>query len=450
MLSAAPVAAIKSSNQLTPVSRFWIAVAIVTLGHAVRIERGEFAGSAIALVGVALVALIASCQRWSVPIPERATEVLLGVSLAYELVWATYNPPAVVLRLQASEFRPYIIGAQLLCLSAAVTWFVARRWFFPVLLVGHTVIAIWTIRHSSIVIDVLGFQRDSAAALLRGQDPFAITFRDPYPGTYSAQVYGAGVSTEGRLLFGYPYLPLSLLLVVPAYLLGEVRIAHVAAVLTAAILIHWCARDTTGKLAAAVLLFTPWVFHLEESAWVEVFGVLLFAWATFWPGALNLGLFLAFKQYAVLAVPALWRNRLMGWALVVAAGITAPFALWDMSAFLHSAVSLQFRQPWRTDALSFTVLLNNLGMPRLPWLGFFTAGIAGVYVAWRRDTAPAAIARNVALIYLAFFALSKQAFYNYYFLVLGILCCAMAASGWERRAALIPMPSTNETRQERS
>jgi hypothetical protein len=107
--------------------------------------------------------------------------------------------------------------------------------------------------------------------------------------------------------------------------------------------------------------------------------------------------------------------------------------LWDWNAFLHSAVWLQFRQPWRDDALSFAVLLDRLDMPKMPWLGFAASGVALLVVMWRRNCDIGVFARDVGLVLFAFFALNKQTFYNYYFLVLGALCCALAVSGRDRQ-----------------
>jgi hypothetical protein len=178
------------------------------------------------------------------------------------------------------------------------------------------------------------------------------------------------------------------------------------------------------------------VFHIEEIGWTEPFLVLMFAITVILSvhgsisTALALGLFFALKQYTFFVIPIAVRSlgtRAVGAALMIAAAVTLPLVMWDWNAFLHSAVWLQFRQPWRADALSFAVLLNYLGMPRMPWLGFAAAGLALLAVMLRRNGHPAVFARDVAFVLFAFFAFNKQAFYNYYFLVLGALCCALAA-----------------------
>ena len=50
----------------------------------------------------------------------------------------------------------------------------------------------------------------------QGVDPYAITFPDIYQGR---AYYGSGLSVDGRLQFGFPYFPLSLLLSMPGQIL---------------------------------------------------------------------------------------------------------------------------------------------------------------------------------------------------------------------------------------
>ena len=105
------------------------------------------------------------------------------------------------------------------------------------------------------------------------ENPYAIDFPDPYAAK-NLPFYGKGLAVGGRLMFGYPYLPVLLLLVIPAYLAGDIRYAHIAAILIAAVLMHRIATDTIGRLAATLFLFTPWIFKLEELGWTDAFTVL--------------------------------------------------------------------------------------------------------------------------------------------------------------------------------
>src|SRR5207248_8919226 len=112
----------------------------------------------------------------------------------------------------------------------------------------------------------------------------------------------------GRLNFGYPYPPLSLLLIVPAYQLGDLRYAQLAAMALAGAFIALARPGRTAFAAAALLLFTPRGFFVLEAGWTEPFAVLFLAVTVFAacrsPRQLPvpLGLFLASKQYLVLAL----------------------------------------------------------------------------------------------------------------------------------------------------
>jgi hypothetical protein len=358
-------------------------------------------------------------------------------TLAVGLTLLIFRPLAFGLNVNYEEFKYYMFGATLLPLAAMLGWVIQplRKFWFPALVVAHLVIGTWVIRKTTPEIDVIVFQRDSAAALLNGRNPYAITFADPYT-KRNYGYYGDGLAKDGRLLFGFPYLPVSLLWVLPGYLVGDIRFAHLLAVVLSAIIMHRMADDDTGKLAAAAFLFTPLVFHFESMGWTEAIGVLLtvssvYVWmrkpaASWW----LLGLLFAWKQYSALLAPVAWRAmgaRTTLLAALLACVVASPFLIWDSTSFLHAVAELQFRQPWRNDALSFSILLHDLGFPKLPWLGFLTAGVAVVFVRSRPTKGEFEYLRNCALILLLFFAFSKQAFYNYYFLVIGVLSCALAA-----------------------
>ena len=62
-------------------------------------------------------------------------------------------------------------------------------------------------------------------------------------------------------------------------------------------------------------------------------------------------------------------------------------------------------------------------------IAFVAGALASALAVWRLPSTPAGFAAAVALTYLAFFAFNKQAFSNYYFFVIGAMCCAVAASG---------------------
>ena len=190
----------------------------------------------------------------------------------------------------------------------------------------HLALGVWTIRLQaapSPPIDVFVFQHDAVAALLAGVDPYAITFANPYR---TAVYYGPGLVVDGRLMFGFPYPPLSLVLsTLGQWVGGDVRYAQLGATTLAAVFLATMRRGPVGALAAGLYLFTPRALFVLQQSWTEPF-VVLFLVATVWCGVRHpraapyvLGLFLAIKQYAPLALPL---ALLLGRPPMTVAGLT--------------------------------------------------------------------------------------------------------------------------------
>ena len=83
--------------------------------------------------------------------------------------------------------------------------------------------------------------------------------------------------------------------------------------------------------------------------------------------------------------------------------------------------------------------LRATGQTPVVWLAFILAPLTIALGIWRAPRTPAGFALAVALTLLVFFAFSKQAFVNYYYVVLGALCCALAAAGPEPAAPAAPL-----------
>jgi hypothetical protein len=494
--------AVPRTGWFTPAA---LACAAIALGLALQINFGQYHPAArpwlaAAVLACAAAVVLPNFGRLTI-LNWRPDQLVLAVGLAVQFALLYSRDPAATLHLDApDDLAPFKAGIALAAALTAVgcSGTRAARFAVPMLLLTHLALGLWVIRSTPMPrVDVQVFQRDAAAALLAGTNPYAITFPDIYGG--KLPVYGPGVAEDGRLNFGYPYLPLSLLLAVPGHLLGDFRYASLLALTLSGGLIAYARpaareKDTSGPAgdkpprrqrrdpnllvpalpgtqssvwaatarsvaAAALLLFTPRGFFVVEAGWTEPFAILFLAatvfvagrkgmrWAALLPVAL--GLLLACKQYVVLlaplvlllpaglpaSLPGVRRMNargamLLALGLLVAAAVSLPLALWDVDAFLHSAVTLQFRQPFRADALSYLVpyaASHGGGLPPV-WTSFAFAGAAALLALWRCPRTPAGFAAGVAILFLAFFATSKQAFCNYYALVLAALCCALAAT----------------------
>ena len=338
-----------------------------------------------------------------------------------------------------------MLAAALICVGvfSRAPWL--KHAAIAVLLVSHFLLGVWVIREvPNPTIDVHLFHKESLDALLRGVNPYTISVLNIYGHTH---YYGEGIVTNGRVQIGFPYPPLSLFLSLPGHLLGgDHRYSHLAAMTLAAALMAYARPGLLGAFAAGIFLFTPRVFFVLEQGWTEPYVVLLLSFTIFCacraPKLLPyaLGLLFAIKQYMLFAVPLVflltpapfrWKDvfSLLSKAALVAALVTLPLALLNLRVFLDDVVVVQFRQPFRTDALSFLAWLALEMKIKLPEWTAFAALVPATMLALRRAArTPAGFAAAAAFVYLTFFALNKQAFCNYYFFVVGALCVAVAAA----------------------
>ena len=289
--------------------------------------------------------------------------------------------------------------------------------------------------------DVYFFNQLGAEALLAGRNPYELEFPNIYG--QGTPLYAPEVQEGDHVTFGFPYPPLSLFMALPGYAVGDYRYAAVVAVALTALLAYAGQAGRVSAAVAVLLLVSPLAQRLLHYGWTETFVGLTFSAtavsATRWPRALPwlLGLVVAVKQYMapviVLAAVLLRGSRGVGWRKLVVlpvlvAGLTVlPFLLWAPGDFLFSVVFLQGLQPFRIDAASIPGLVARLGGPQLPaWIGFAAGGAAGALALWRAPRTPAGFSIAAGFAFLAFFLLSKQAFMNYYYLVLVLLACGIA------------------------
>jgi hypothetical protein len=444
---------------------FALAISAVALGHALQVSRGTLHPRAVFWLSAALIAcglgiaappvlqpLIRGIERRA----DKTVLCILGGGLALHFSQLFRAPAGDYLwpaHLDAA--LPFLAGLVVAAALVVALW--ARpslwRWWFAALLLTHFLLGVWIIESlPRPFIDVYIFQRDSSKALLHGVNPYALTFPDIYEG--KLPYYGKGIAAHGRLMFGFPYPPLSLYLALPGHVFGgDYRYSQLVAITLAALLMACARPGRLSALAASLYLFTPTGFFVLRRGWTEPFVVLLLAAVVFCacrkPKALPVafGLLLAVKQYLVFALPLAfllvsgpfrWHDlwRLWRRAGLVALAISLPLMVWNPRAFLWDVAALQLYQPFRLDALSYLAWIARGEGPRLPTgLAFIAATAALALALWRAARTPAGFAAAAALVYFAFFAFNKQAFCNYYFFVIGALCCTIAATQpWEDMA----------------
>jgi len=451
---------------VSPLHLACLAFGAIVLGHALQIRNGFYDPVALTWTLLAAVLVLAGVGR--IPGPRLSEPVVAGVLtagvLTNLLVLATMPIGLYLPRPEPARHPEFLAGIAVATLCTLLIAFDApraRRVWLPALLLTYGALGVWLIHASPRpLIDVITVFREALAALGRLESPYSITF----PNIYATEAwYDAGLVVDGRVQFGFPYPPLSLLMAVPAYALGgDVRYADLGALLTGAAAIGYSARGRIAALAAAGLLFTPRTFFVLEQGWTES---LVICWvgltvlaatrALAAPRgsvharrltAIALGLLVAVKQHLALALLlARWLRRsdeeapttgsIVLLACGVAAAVTMPFVLWDPAGTWLSIVVLQVREPFRVDSLS---VLSHLAIhgwqptPALLLAGPIAAICAGLGLTWwRLPRTPAGFCFGLATTFLLLFLFSKKAFCNYYFLVIALLMAGVASASTE-------------------
>ena len=171
------------------------------------------------------------------------------------------------------------------------------------------------------------------------------------------------------------------------------------------------------------------------------------------------GLLLATKQHLILGVPAAFLLvsppfrrekflRALAKAVLLAALVTAPFFLWDAAAFIKSLVLFQIDLPFRPDALSYTALFARVGIWLPSWIGFVaTIPVTALFLK-RAPRTPSGFSMATALMFFSLFVLSQRAWCNYYFFVIGAMCCAIAVSAPENAASYQSLRGSPQSNQD--
>jgi len=428
-----------------------LALSAIALGRALQISSGFYRPRALIWLTGALVLCIAGtiAERTSAGL-SRQTRTFVGAIVACGIVWQvqqllTAQPGLYLSRSGLPLFRAaVVVQTAIVAVGLARIPFVKRVWF-PALLAVSVGIGVWMIKASPHpYIDVVQVYREAIDALVHHRDPYQISFENIYDAQDAARFYNPAALIGNRIAIAYPYPPASLFAVVPGQvLLGDYRYAELLLLVAGAALIGYCRRSMMARLAAALLLTTPRIWFVIEQGWAEPVAVFLLALTTFLLirhqvlAGLAGGLFVVTKQYlgftglAVLRFvfmrPRQWTWTAFG-LVVTACAATLPLALWHPHAFMQNVVWLQTLEPFRSDSLSYLswAARNGIGRGSFVW-AVVAASAASVFSVLATRNTPAGFATSVALTTFMMFAFGSKAFCNYYFFVLGALCCAIAA-----------------------
>ncbi len=399
--------------------------------------------TALLLFGIGTFAPLSKVARFG----SRALSPIAIAGLAGQLGWAMSEMPmlakqAPVPMLTDGSYGWAACGA---CAVAAIAFDARRaRTWLVVAAVLSAFMCISIVRFNPApYLDVHLFHLQAFDALRAGQSPYGRTIPNLYPG---ANFYGLDVLTpdQSRVLIGYPYPPLQLMLSFVTHLLaGNYRFLHALAIPLSALLMVWARPGRAATAAAALMLLLPCAFHLLTGAWTEPVLALLFSLTLFAslraPRLLPyaLGLFFADKQYALLLAPLaffllprpLSAREIVRTALIAGAvglAVSLPLALGNLQGFIDDVLLFQVRQPFRPDSINLSAAIFAHTAQMLSSSVSFIALALGLGLSvWRAPRTPLGFCAAAALSLGLFFFFAKQAFENY---LMFVSCCALWAA----------------------
>jgi hypothetical protein len=323
----------------------------------------------------------------------------------------------------------------------------------------------------ALVIALVGYL-SAALLLLRGDPAPAIDVWYSLQGAADALGEGRTIYREvwagpPGVMAAFTYLPWTALLLAPArWLVGDVRAGLAAATVVAALAVRAAPVGRGDRRVAAgwaaVLLLLPGTSTQVEQAWTEplllaclgLAAVALlrnrFGWAM-----VAIAVSLACKQHVAVLLPLLaaWpRFGLRRTALTAAGAALAvmPWFLADPRAMVEDTVAVLVRFPPMRFADSLYILaINEFGWTPPFWATGAVVALTLLVAGWwvhRRDPDPGEFVLWAALVLLVANLVNKQAFYNQYWLVAGLVILGWAAArsgvpGCREPADAVPEPA---------
>ena len=291
---------------------------------------------------------------------------------------------------------------------------------------GGTIVFMTQMPEASL--DVWLLHSEAATAITEGSNPYSAAVAVPN---------GSPWAVPGEEIVGYPYPPATLVWYALGGLLGEPRIASIAAwivLLGVALGLQRGNDPPVGFLLLAILPAWPLILW---ATWTEPVTLAYLSLAVWWwerrPGVSGalLGLALASKQYLAPALPLLVlapfsdRRRRLGAAAIAGAGSLIIGLIPDPRSFIQAIATFHLSQPPRPDSSNLFGLLAALGWDGTypNWIGFVVPAATATWLARKGATASGFIDALCTVLVLTFF-LGSQAFANYWFLAAGLFVLA--------------------------
>jgi hypothetical protein len=448
-----------SSEPASPWSWSLVLTLLLALICGVHYSRGSHDPWALAVVSLVLTLLWGLLGR-HVPRGETpALAVVLALGFSIGMVWHFMAHDPMIFAIDRQRKRYLLLAAASLGMMTC-HWALPRRRTVTPLFVGSLAmyaafLVLQMLRSPTPIIDGFVLNTEAAQALLRGEFIYGRRYTDIY------QVWGwPGFGYEIR----YIYLPGLAMHYVPAVALGlDIRWVNLLAMTCAFGLFAscvgraradgWRPRPVTAAAALVMFWFHAGQMFMLEQAWPEGL-VLLYVCLALWAWrrsavltAAGLIAALTLKQTAWFCAPFVFglaaRERRWGLLAAVAAGVTAvvgPFFFSDPAAFFSDVVVDLWAKPPRWDSLSWSAVCLHYCRPLFTWTYpvSFIAYLLAVGLFWgrvRRLSGEEAVLETVkwmAIGLLGLFLFLKQSFFNYYYVVEGLLAfyVCLAAGGF--------------------
>lgn len=425
------------------------------MAPSIRSPKGAVADAQLAAIFVALGASLGGPLRLAVGLPL----LLAALYCASVVLWRLDQP-------RRSAWRPAV--ALLLGTLAVVgllaprgmgpDWYVTlRRAYF---IAGFLAVAVWTFRPATkdrtlVLPLVVGATLVHVLGVMTVTDPFIDTWgwtqaclRALTAGIHPYTVDPAAIAHAsfwaGQTAPSYPYMPLTLVVFLPLYLLlGDYRFLGAALFPTTVLLLRGAGRRLevdrdTLAISGFVVLLLPRQFEATVWGYIEPIMAVTFAGFAYaavrqpgglWQATAFVSL-LALKQYLLtpFVLFVTMRTITSRRTLVIAgalAGVAAvPFLWWNAAATLSGMTTQMtaLAEP-RLDATSLVALFSVWGLGEASrWLSVATQVFVGV-IAYRRarNAGVGGLLLATALSLLATFLAGWQAFPNYYLFISVIL-----------------------------
>ena len=359
------------------------------------------------------------------------TRLFIGILLFVVLGFFGWAPSSFGPTYQALEMVPFLVWGVL----AAIVYIPSRDPSVALkrgVVAGGLVVTLATgILHvaatEGVGIDVLFLHKEAAVAIEQGLNPYTDAVTVPN---------GSPTAAPGDMIEGYVYPPVTAI----SYAVGEwgfsePRYIGLVAWLTFLGLVGMTSTKRSGRASLLVFLLMAsipgWSLVLR-AAWTEpltlAFAAVAFTnWARPVVSGVFLGLTLGSKQYFAVIAPLLtlfrgrsWLRRAASAVSIVVVTVGAALVL-DLSAFWESAVVFHTTTPPRPDSVNLVGLLASLGFEwNPPSVLAIVIGLGTAIWGGLRTDRRVQFFLAMAVALAASFAVSSQAFANYWFLIFGL------------------------------